>query len=101
MAMPLLEPVFRAVAQSRTNEIAINSAQMTDWPAGLREALCSHGILHAAPDAECTICPGCVRACVMPVVSLEFTGRQDPAYLIVCNKPENYGIIEIGWRAVD
>jgi hypothetical protein len=100
MAVPL-EPMFRAIAKSRTNEIIIDNARIAHWPTGLKDVLCKRGLLRPAPDSLSTICPGCVRACIMEIARLELACERGPAYLVVCDKPEKYGVIEVAPHAVE
>lgn len=93
--------MFRTIAAARSNEIFVDHREIAHWPAGLLEALNKQGLLTIAPDAQSTICPGCAQACIMKVVRVEVTDTPAPADFVVCDKPENYGLIEIEGHAVD
>jgi hypothetical protein len=45
MAVVPLEPMFRAIAKARNNEILIDNAHSAHWPVGLKDHLCSEVFL--------------------------------------------------------
>ena len=101
MAVAALASMFRTIAAARINEIFVDHREIAHWPAGLLEALNKQGLLTIVPDAQSTICPGCARACIMKVERIEVAYTPTPADFVICDKPENYGLIEIDRHALD
>lgn len=66
--------------------VEVPGDELAAWPQDDVAALKSHAVLVPGKPAESAICPGCERACLMPVQVLPRAGR--PASLfIVCDKP--------------
>ena len=101
MAIAALASMFRTIAKARGNEIFVDHDEIAHWPAGLLDAVYKQGLLAIAPGAQSTICPGCARACIMEIARVEVDDAPAPANFVVCDKPENYGLIEIDRHALD
>ena len=65
--------------------VLIDENELSQWPSAAVAALKSQRLIAKTRPASSAICPGCERACVMPVLTLPNTTRA-PAAFIVCDK---------------
>src|SRR3972149_2533019 len=77
--------LFARLGANNSANVLINEEEMSPWPAAAVKAMKSQKLLAKARPATSAICPGCERACVMPVHSVA-AGRSGPASFIVCDK---------------
>ena len=82
----VLAQLLARLAVAGSGVVEVPGDELAAWPQDDVAALKSHAVLVPGKPAESTICPGCERACLMPVQVLPRAGR--PASLfIVCDKP--------------
>ena len=87
-----------AVADSGVAELP--GDDLAGWPQDDVAALKSHAVLLPGKPAESAICPGCERACLMPVQVLPRAGR--PASLfILCDKPVDINRVAVAPAALE
>ncbi len=74
--------------------------ELADWPQGDVAALKLHRVLVPGKPAASTICPGCERACAMPVQVLPRAGRAASLF-IVCDKPVDINRVQVAPAALE
>ena len=88
------------LAASSGGVVEVPGDELTDWPQEEVAVLKSHALLVPGKPGESALCPGCERACVMPVQVLPRAGR--PASLfIVCDKPVNINRVPVAPAALE
>lgn len=68
--------------------------ELAGWPAGAVQALRDARVLVPASPAASVVCPGCERACAMPVEVLGAPGAPVSAF-IACDKREDIGRVPV------
>jgi hypothetical protein len=82
----VLEDLLARLAVAVGGFVEVSGDELASWLQDDVDALKSHAVLLPGKPVESAICPGCERACGMPVQVLLRAGR--PASLfIVCDKP--------------
>jgi hypothetical protein len=77
--------------------VLVGDEELSQWPAAAVAALKSQRLLVKARPATSAICPGCERACVMPVHTLpRATGAA--ASFIVCDKRSDINRVPVSTR---
>ncbi len=87
-----------AVAASRIVEVP--GDELAGWPQDDVAALKLHAVLVPGKPAESAVCPGCERACVMPVQALPRAGRAASLF-IVCDKPVDINRVAVAPDALE
>lgn len=82
-------------AGQKTRHITVTADEIDDWPDGFFDRLLSAKLLAPTDPAQSLECPGCERACPMPVTLIAAEGGRPARAFIACDKPENYGRIKI------
>ena len=77
----VLVKLLARLAVAGSGAVEVPGDELAGWPQDDVAALKSHSVLMPGKPAESAICPGCERACVMPVQVLPRAGR--PASLFV------------------
>lgn len=80
--------------------LPIAADELEAWPAALAEALRAQGAIERAPTATSVVCPGCERACVMPVDVRQAAGRQAVAF-VACDKRADMGRVLLPLSLLD
>jgi hypothetical protein len=80
----LIELLARVGARNGA-AVLVSGEELSQWPAAAVTAMKSQRLLAKARPASSTICPGCERACVMPVHTLP-RASGTAASFIVCDK---------------
>src|SRR3981081_3455729 len=65
--------------------VLVSDEELSQWPAAAVAAMKSQKLLARARPASSVVCPGCERACVMPVHTLP-RASGTAASFIVCDK---------------
>jgi hypothetical protein len=84
--------------------LALSADELQHWPDDAVLALKTHGVLRPGKPGDTAVCPGCERACVMPVQQRQRPGRQ-PVAFVVCDKRDDIGRVPLvqahleRWRA--
>lgn len=79
------------VAPGRT--LAFSAEELQHWPADAVAAFKSHGVLRPGKPGDSAVCPGCERACVMPVQQRQRAGAT--AAFVVCDKRDDIGRVPL------
>lgn len=89
-------------AQGRA--LAFGADELLQWPTDAVAALKAHAVLRPGKPGDTAVCPGCERACVMPVQQRMRPGRP-AATFIVCDQRDDIGRVPLApvhlerWRA--
>lgn len=89
------------VAPGRT--LAFSAEELQHWPADAVAAFKSHGVLRPGKPGGTAVCPGCERACVMPVQQRQRAGVA--AAFVLCDRRDDIGRVPLApallerWRA--
>jgi len=89
-----LSELLARLGESRGEPVLIIEQELSDWPAQAVEAMKSHKLLVKARPASSTVCPGCERACVMPVHTL-IHKTHGPESFIVCDKRDDINRVPV------
>jgi nucleoside-diphosphate-sugar epimerase len=81
----LIELLARVGARNGA-AVLISDEELSQWPATAVAAMKSQRLLAKARPASSTICPGCERACVMPVHTVPPRASGAAASFVVCDK---------------
>lgn len=75
-------------------KVYVNEAELLEWPAAAVVALKAQKLLARARPARSVVCPGCERACAMPVHALN---RADGAAesFVVCDKRDDINRVAV------
>lgn len=99
-----LSELLARLAASRGAAVYVSDDELAGWPHGLMAEFKALRLLVRASPAASVVCPGCERACVMPVEVLADDGHGAAAF-IVCDKRSdiNRVVVPIGalkrWKA--
>ncbi len=75
--------------------LMMSADDLTVWPVGLVVALKNHGMMLKAMPAQSVVCPGCERACMMPVeVPVDGHGAAWP--FVMCDKRSDTSRVPVG-----
>jgi len=74
--------------------LALRTDEVQQWPADVVVALKAHAVLRPGKPGDTAICPGCERACVMPVQQPIRPGRPAAAF-IVCDRRDDIGRVPL------
>ena len=86
----LLRPLFRQIAIEPSGDTLLGSSAVKHWPRELLAGIERARLIEPGPNADAQICPGCARACVLPV---SFTSEGG---FIQCNQTDvDYGLVEV------
>jgi hypothetical protein len=84
--------------------VLVSAEELSQWPAAAVAAMKSQKLLSKARPAVSAMCPGCERACTMPVHTVP-TGPLAPASFIVCDKRSDINRVPVSvnrleqWRS--
>ena len=96
----VLAELLARLAAAGNGVVEVPGDELAAWPQDEVFALKSHAVLLPGKPAEIAICPGCERACVMPVQTLPRAER--PASLfIVCDKPVDINRVLVAPAALE
>ena len=96
----VLAELLARLAVAGSGVVEVPGDELAAWPQDDVAALKSHAVLLPGKPAESAICPGCERACLMPVQGLPRAGR--PASLfIVCDKPVDINRVAVAPAALE
>ena len=79
--------------------VYIDDHELQQWPRDLIEDLKAKRMLTRASPAGSAVCPGCERACAMPVEVLPDNGLGAAAF-IVCDKRNDINRVEVAFSAL-
>jgi len=74
--------------------LAVSADELRQWPADAVAALKEHGVLRPGKPGDTAVCPGCERACVMPVQQRHRPGRPAVAF-VACDKRDDIGRVPL------
>ena len=89
-----LAPILERLSRVSAGHISFGPSAIDGWANGLLEGLRQAGIVTSAEFSPSTICPGCTRACVMEIKFIDVAGQSESCAYVVCDKIEDYGLIE-------
>lgn len=92
-AEALVELLARLAAAQGAG-VPLSGDELARWPAGAARALREARVLVPASPAASVVCPGCERACGMPVEVLGGPGAAVRAF-IACDKREDIGRVPV------
>ncbi len=81
-----------ALRSEASHEAIIGASTVQAWPDGLLSALTSERLLVSFDAAEIVVCPGCQESCIM---ECKWIGDEEDQPFLLCNKPQQYGLIEL------
>lgn len=90
----LTELLDRLSAKQGT-AVSIGSDELELWPADAVAVLKAARILVKSQPAFRVVCPGCERHCLKPVEVMPAEDSRPARIFIVCNEPEDFGLIAI------
>jgi len=97
-----LRELLARLAASRGTAVYVNQSELAEWPPDLVGELKRQQILAPASPATSAVCPGCERACAMPVdVVPADDGGCGVAAFIVCDRRNDINRVEVPIRAVE
>ncbi len=73
--------------------LAISAEELLPWPPAAVAALKAHGVLRPGKPDDTAVCPGCERACVMPVQQRQRAGVA--AAFVVCDRRDDIGRVPL------
>ncbi len=102
-----LAELLARLSASPGRVLAINADELPHWPSDAVAALKAHGVLRPGKPADTAVCPGCERACVMPVQQRQRVGvaAVSSAAFVVCDRRDDIGRVPLAptylerWRA--
>ena len=74
--------------------VAFSADELQHWPGDAVVALKAHGALRPGKPGDTAVCPGCERACVMPVQQRQRAGWP-AATFVVCDKRDDIGRVPL------
>jgi hypothetical protein len=89
----LIELLVRVGARNGET-VLVSADELQQWPAAAVAAMKSQKLLTKARPAKSVVCPGCERACVMPVQTPTRT-NSTPLSFVVCDKREDINRVGI------
>lgn len=89
----LIELLAR-VGASGGADVFVSAEELSQWPATAVTAMKSRKLLAKARPAVSVACPGCERACVMPVHTVP-GGQRGPESFIVCDKRSDINRVSV------
>jgi hypothetical protein len=95
-----LAELLRRIAAAGGRALDVPGDELAGWPLDEVAALKSHRVLVPGKPADSTICPGCERACAMPVHVLPRAGRAASLF-IVCDKPVDINRVAVAPVALE
>ena len=84
--------------------LVVTADELERWPPDVVAALKAHAVLRPGKPSDTALCPGCERACVMPVQQRMRPGQPAAAF-IVCDRRDDIGQVRLApshlerWRA--
>lgn len=84
--------------------VALSTDELQQWPPEAVAALKAHAVLRPGKPGDTAVCPGCERACVMPVQVRTRPDRPAAAF-IVCDRRDDIGRVPLApahlerWRS--
>lgn len=76
-------------------DCALRWEQVREWPDGAVRVFQQAGWIRASTAASEVVCPGCERACYMPVHTRPTQEGQTTKAFVACDKSENMGLITV------
>lgn len=73
--------------------LAFSAEDLLQWPADAVAAFKAHGVLRPGKPGDTAVCPGCERACVMPVQQRHRAGAT--AAFVVCDRRDDIGRVPL------
>jgi hypothetical protein len=74
--------------------VVVSSDELQHWPVDAVAAFKAHGALRPGKPGDTVVCPGCERACVMPVQQRQQPARPAAAF-VVCDKRGDVGRVAL------
>ncbi len=77
--------------------LSFSADELMHWPADAVAALKAHAVLRPGKPADTAVCPGCERACVMPVQQRQRAGvaAGASAAFVVCDRRDDIGRVPL------
>ena len=96
----LLVELLARLAVAGSGVVEVPGDELAGWPQDDVASLKSHAVLLPGKPTESAVCPGCERACGMPVQVLPRTGRAASLF-IVCDKPVDINRVAVAPAALE
>lgn len=96
----VLAELLARLSAAGSGVVEVPGDEVAGWPQDDVAALKSHAVLLPGKPANSAICPGCERACVMPVQVLPRAGRAASLF-IVCDKPVDINRVAVAPAALE
>lgn len=92
-----LTEVLARLGAARGQVVGFSADELQRWPADAVAAFMAQGVLRRGKPAETAVCPGCERACVMPVQQRHRPGvsAAASAAFIVCDRRDDIGRVPL------
>lgn len=91
-----LAEALARLGAARGQVLAFSADELQHWPAEALAALKAHGVLRPGKPADTAVCPGCERACVMPVQQRQRPGlAAASAAFVVCDRRDDIGRVTL------
>lgn len=74
--------------------LELSANELRQWPQGTVAALKAHAVLRPGKPGETAVCPGCERACVMPVQQQMRAGLPAAAF-VFCDRRDDIGRVPL------
>ena len=92
-----LTEVLARLGAARGQVVGFSADELQRWPAEAVAAFKAQGVLRPGKPAETAVCPGCERACVMPVQQRHRPGvsAAASAAFVVCDRRDDIGRVPL------
>ena len=88
-----LAEVLARLGAAPGRALAFSAEELKHWPTDAVTALKAHGVLRPGKPGDTAVCPGCERACVMPVQQRQRAGAT--AAFVVCDRRDDIGRVPL------
>jgi len=91
----LIREILNRIGTGIPDALSIGYKEVNAWPQPAFNALIKHGVIKPVSPANVIICPGCEKACLMPVIVYPTHDDRPARIFIACDKREDTGRIPI------
>lgn len=92
-ATEALGELIARLGASPGRALAFSAADLQRWPADAVSAFKTQGVFRPGKPGDTAVCPGCERACVMPVQQRQRAGAM--AAFVVCDRRDDIGRVSV------
>lgn len=89
----VLVELFNRLGAARGSSVFVRADELAQWPEEAVRALTSQQLLVRARHATSVVCPGCERACVMPVQTISRAGSATT--FVICDKRDDINQVRV------